>query len=310
MHIHGMNLPWIDGQYDHDIGRNPFHTTSGSSYSSSRTAGLLADIKFMGANVMRVWLFENQEGLVLDVDGSVIRLDPLFLANLDDLIRTAERNGLYLYFTFVNYLDIDPGTVMDSTRRSAYLTNALTPIVGRYLGKSIIFAYEVGNELQYIVGTHSITWSNLRRYVADTTSAIKAVEPKRLVGSSTTWDIAQAGNTLGLGLDFYDVHVYGDTWNPSGTGSPGYASELGLDKPVLIGEFGQGTTTKQDDDLQVNVVNQYQTNGRELGYAGVVAWAYGGASDTGPHVFTHPDGTWRPAAFTFQSFTVDTESMQ
>src|SRR4051794_15720634 len=179
--IHGINVPWIDGQYDHDIGVNPQHPSWGTTYNSARTQAVFADVAKMKANVARVWLFENLEGLQFDSAGNVSGLDPTFVNNLDDLVRIAGQNHVYLYLSFINTLaTTKPGIVTDAAQRSAYLKNAVAPIVQRYKGLSTIFAFEVGNELQENVGSAGITWTNLRSFMADTATTVHNVDPARL----------------------------------------------------------------------------------------------------------------------------------
>lgn len=52
--VKGANLPWLDGQYDHDIGINPLHSGWGCSYNSAHMNQYLADMHSMGITVVRL----------------------------------------------------------------------------------------------------------------------------------------------------------------------------------------------------------------------------------------------------------------
>ncbi len=102
-HVHGVNQAWFFGRYGTDIGYNPLHRDWGCGYNSGTANAWLADMKRMHINVVRVWLFEDMEGLTFDGSGYVNGVQSTFLSNLDDLIAKANANGLALYLTFLNH---------------------------------------------------------------------------------------------------------------------------------------------------------------------------------------------------------------
>jgi hypothetical protein len=169
----GANLPWLDGQYDHDIGINPLHPSWGCSYNSAHMNQHLADMHNMGITVVRLWLNENKQGLLLDGNGNVTGLNSTFLTNLDNIIQLATQNGIYMYLTLNGG---DPDWVTNTTKQASYVNNAVTPLAIRYKGNKHIFAYDVMNEIDGVVGGSlgnygsGATWAQAQAYITATVS--------------------------------------------------------------------------------------------------------------------------------------------
>lgn len=87
--IFGVNLPWFDGQFGHDLGPEPQHPEWKVWYNDPKVSGYFADINKIGFGVVRIWLMERAEGLQVDKDGIITGLNGRFLNNLDDLVRRA-----------------------------------------------------------------------------------------------------------------------------------------------------------------------------------------------------------------------------
>ncbi len=308
--IRGANLAWLDGNYGTDIGVNPEHPTWGVHYNSSHMNQYMADMKKMGVNVLRMWLFESDQGLVFSGGGNVgnvVGLDSTFLANLDNIVYLAGQNGLHMYFTLLNdpMGDNQLNIITNSTSRADYINNALIPLVERYKGNPNIFAFDIENECESQVtgNTGNYTnngtdWATMRSFIAACANAIHSADPGRLCTSTSgwhSWSNLQAGLFSGLGLDFYDCHVYADS---------GYlpaASSLNLDKPVIIGEFGQSSTTR-NDTTQNSATYNFVNNAINNGYAGCAIWNYEYPGSTDYLGMLETDGSWRPACYTLQSF--------
>jgi hypothetical protein len=295
----GANLPWLDGQYDHDIGINPLHSGWGCSYNSAHMNQYLADMHNMRITVVRLWLNENKQGLLLDGNGNVTGLNSTFLTNLDNIIQLATQNGIYMYLTLNGG---DPDWVTNTTKQASYVNNAVTPLATRYKGNKHIFAYDVMNEIDGVVGGSlgnygsGATWAQAQAYITATVSAIHSADPGRLATCSTGWhQCHNLGYFLGLGLDFYDYHNYQDT--------PSFptASSLGMDKPIYIGECGQ-STTYWDDSIQNTCELDALNSARSGGYAGVGIWAYQYPGCSDYYSMVNTNASWRPVCYTIQSW--------
>jgi hypothetical protein len=292
--VKGANLPWLDGQYDHDIGINPLHPSWGCAYNSAHMNQYLADMHNMGINVVRLWLNENKQGLLLDSNGNVTGLDSIFLTNLDNIIKLATQNGIYMYLT-LNQGDAD--WVTNTTKQASYINNAVTPIATRYKGNKHIFAYDVMNEIDGVVYSSGAIVAQAQAYITATVSVIHSADPGRLATCSTGWQQwYNLGYFLGLGLDFYDFHNYQDT--------PSFpmASSLGMDKPIYIGECGQGTAL-WDDAIQSTCELGALNSARSGGYAGVGIWDYNYPGSSEIFSMVNTNGSWRPVCYTIQSWS-------
>lgn len=299
--VHGINMGWFDGQYDHDIGVNPLHPEWGTWYDPTKVQQYLEDANAMNANVVRIWLNENKEGLVLDGSGNVTGLDPTFVTNLDDLVARAGSVGITIYMT-LNGGDSD--WVTDVAKQTSYLENAVKPMAARYQGSAAIFAYDVMNEIESVVGGPDgnwgvgATWDQARAYITAASAAIRSVDPGRLITASSGWHgyaNLQKGYFSGLGLDFYDCHVYDDA------GFIPDAATLGLDKPVILGEHGH-TGGGNNDERQNESLIYFLYNLSAGGWAGHAVWHYDYPGSTNTHRMVNADGSWRPVGFTMRDF--------
>lgn len=274
--IFGINLPWFDGQYGHDLGPDPQHQDWKVWYDGSKVSGYFADINKIGLRVVRIWLMEHAEGLVMDQSGLIVGLDEKFLENLDDLVRLARDENLRLYLCLTTtWCDVKYESPVRSQRQqTAYLKQAVRPLARRLKGNKTVFAFDVFNEIESeVLGKHAqiTTLANLQSFVRNSVSAIKAEDPHRLVSAGSgwgDWKYVKEGRYRNLGLDFYDIHVYRDD---------GYLPdlrELNVDKPVIVGECGQ-RTEREDDEMQRRAVTSFLRNAVEKGYAGCFPWEYG-----------------------------------
>jgi hypothetical protein len=299
--VKGANLPWLDGQYDHDIGINPLHPSWGCLYNAAHMNQYLGDMHNMGISVVRLWLNENKQGLLLDGSSNVTGLDPTFLTNLDNIVQLAAQNGICLYLT-LNQGDAD--WLTDTTKQASYINNAVKPIAARYKGNPHIFAYDVMNEIDGVVGGpdgnygDGATWTQAQNYIVAAVSAIHSADPGRLATCSTGWhQWYNLSYFLGLGLDFYDYHDYEDA-----PGLPTVAS-LGMDKPIYVGECGQAQTSAYwDDNLQNTAELDALNSAKSGGYAGAGIWAYEFPGSPDYYSMVNTNGSWRPVCYTIQSW--------
>ncbi|MDH4257541.1 MAG: cellulase family glycosylhydrolase [Candidatus Aminicenantes bacterium] len=361
--VFGTNLPWLDGQFDHDIGPNSQHPEWGVAYDREHLKAYFLDMKAMGAHFVRIWLWENAEGLLFDDNGRVSGVHEIMWENLDDLMALAEEFDLPVYWCLISGLagigeerlqriapvkDIFPWqnigqleTLLNHTHklsckerllsiqknlgfipsgirstplanlmasaeaRQAYIENALVPFISRYSGNPHIFAIDIMNEPEADVAgprgnwsDEGIDWDSMRTFIAQCTAAVHSTDPSRLVSCGSGWhneENVRDGYYRGLGLDFYDIHVYRDDgWLPS-------SSSLNLDKPCLIGEFGQRTDI-WDDTLQNTADTQLMNNAWDLGYAGCLVWDYNYPGAVEVHTLLYPDGQWRPVCYSLKEF--------
>lgn len=299
-YIKGANLAWLDGAYSTYLGIDPHHVNYGVSYNSSDMNSAFANMHNMGINVVRLWLFQDDQGCTLDGNGNVTGVTSQFWTNLDNTVQLAGNNGIALYLTLNNgRADLQE----NSTLLNNFIYNAVVPLVNRYKGNSNVFAIDAMNEIDGTVagstGNYTntgSTWSQAQSYIRTVAAAIHSADPGRLVSTSTGWHTwTNLSMFRGLGLDFYDFHVYADNgYVPS-------VASLGMDKPIYVGEAGQGSSTT-NDSIQNTAENNFLYNSDSGGYAGLGIWDYGYAGDPDVFHMLQPNGAWRPVCSTIQNF--------
>lgn len=276
--VFGVNLPWFDGQYGHDIGRNPQPKSDWEIWYHPETVShYFQDIKDIGFHAVRVWLMEDAEGWAINDDGIITSLTDTFIRNLEDLVQRAQDTKLSLYFCLTNtWTKVEiPSPVKDERQRDAYLENAVTPIANLLRGNTNIFAIDIFNEIESEVlnmdNPHRVSVEEAKTFVRSNVQAIKAEDSNRLVSAGSGWrgaDSIREGHYNNLGLDFFDIHIYDDN------GTLPSVSELDVDVPVYVGECGQFQKV-QDDQLQQASIMGFLRNATTKGYAGCFLWAYG-----------------------------------
>jgi hypothetical protein len=301
-YIKGANLAWLDGDYNTWLGLDPTEPSWGVGYNSTDMNAALAAMHTMGIKVVRVWIMEGDMGCNLDSNGYVTSVTPTFWANLDNAVQLAQNNGIALYLTLNNgRADFQENSAM----LTAFINNALIPLINRYKGNPGVWAIDEMNEIDGTVAgstgnytSTGSTWSEAENYIRTVSTAIHNADPNRLVSCSTGWHTwTNLDNFKGLGLDFYDFHVYADD------GYVPTASSLGMDKPIYMGESGQGTN-EWSDSLQNTAEANFLSNTSSGGYAGLGIWDYGYDSGTESDIYQmlETNGSLRPVANTIEDF--------
>jgi endo-1,4-beta-mannosidase len=298
--VAGVNLPWFDDDFSHDLGPNPFHPNDKIWYTPDVVDADYKDISDSGLKVVRLWVFEGGEGLQFDKDGYTTGLDSTFVNNLKDVVDKAKAHGLKLYMCLSgSWKDLPvKSPILDPKAQTAYIDNAVVPIAKLFRGEHGIFAFDVMNEIESDVAgkegnwtDKGATWDQARAFIRANVQAIKKTDPGRLVSSGSgwhNWENVQKGHYSGLGLDFYDVHQYDDK------GDLPIAKDLKADKPIILGEFGQ-SSKKWDDDAQKNADSAFVRAALAKGYAGFLVWTYGHKGSEEVHSLIGKDGQHRPA---------------
>jgi hypothetical protein len=298
--IKGCNLAWLDGSYNTWLGLDPTEPGWGIAYNSAHLNSYMASMHSMGITVLRVWVNEGDMGDTIDDNDYVTGVTPTWTSNFANMIQLAANNQIQLYVTLNNGRY---DWLQNPAQAAAYLTNALIPMITTYKGNTNIFAIDLMNEIDGVVQgslgdytTNGGTWPQAQAYISTFAAAIHNADPTRKVSCSTGWhQWYNLSYFLGLGLDFYDFHNYQDT--------PSFplASSLGMDKPIYIGECGQGTQT-WDDSIQNTCELDALNSAYSAGYMGVGEWnwEYPGSDDYLAMVNTN--GSWRPVDYTIQNW--------
>ena len=100
--IFGINLPWLDGAYGHDLAPNEQRPTWPVDFSTLRAYRPLVEARDLGFEAVRVWLCENGEGIVTE-GGWPARPHPRLLEGIDILQECARLLGIRIYWTLLGW---------------------------------------------------------------------------------------------------------------------------------------------------------------------------------------------------------------
>lgn len=245
----GVNVPWLGDSYGHDFGRNASYPDWPADFDWWRTDRLFALLRSRGIVLLRCWLFEDAEGLLVDERGQVTGVDPLFLENLAAFVRLADKWGMLVLWTL-----LDANSVRrrpDMTTR-AILTDPLA--AQRFIDKAldvvlpvivrVAWAIDLCNEPEAIVagglgnGTGlGFDWWAVTPQLALLCHAVRHRRARLAVTVGSGFQehrCLAAGRYDGLPLDMlsYHAHAHGaDTVLPP-------ASDISASSPVILGELG------------------------------------------------------------------------
>jgi len=314
----GVNLAWLDGQYDHDFGKNEVMGYDFRAYDEQQHKdnldAYLKDISLMNVRVIRLWLFERFEGLKFD-QGNVTGIDDGMMNNIADVLQMAKKHGLYLYLCLMDTWGVSAHSQEHLQRlndiiskeqvRKSFIDNALKPLVSdsRVKGNRI-FAIDVMNEPE---GLYTSIWradielQDVINFVKECASAIHENSDFKVSCGFQHYQTLMDNKDTLKDLDFYDYHEYND----DGALIP--YTNLGLEKPCIIGECGQKNET-YDDKMQSSAVRGFLKSAWKNGYAGCLIWNYNYKGyDTNDannrYSLITSNGEWRKACNTLVSFS-------
>jgi hypothetical protein len=278
----GFDQAWIGEAYGHDF------TTSWDPAAVDRDFDLA---RRAGASVVRLWLFEGalKQGVAFDPRGTrTTGLVPGFLDHIEATCLAARRAGLRVYWTghdgnwawplHTREADINYNILTDKYGEGqSFRARALGPVLdvlARY--PDTVFGYDLMNEVEGSVAKWfwSDGWTGARRWMRDEAAFVHARFPGLAVTASAGWGTAAddlvAGRFSGLGLDFYDIHVYNDDGViPQAFQLRDLCWRTGM--RLFLGEFGQ-KSQRVDDGLQRKVTARFLAAARALGCFGALAW--------------------------------------
>jgi hypothetical protein len=299
--IVGYNEAWFGKNYGSDLTTN---------YDSAYVAKTLDGIKQAGGHIVRLWLFEGRQGIKLGQGAPQISsVDPQMLKNLGEVLDAARARGIWVYLTAFdgNEMPSDDGPQRDFYwnllndkygENWAFQTWVLDPLLTMLASKEdVIYGFDLVNEIE--APRSRFYWTDPlagpRDFIRRNVTFIKSKAPWLRVTSTAGWGTAStdiaSGFFSGLGLDFYDLHVYSDDGSVF-IGSQVCAQVQADGVPILLGEFGQQTQVN-DDALQSNATNAFLSYATSSCYDGALAWRFDPAEQWWD--FVRDDGSFRPA---------------
>jgi len=273
----GANLPWIG--YGTDFGANAWSPAGGLGADPPRLARLdqaLARLAADGITIVRVFVVcDARSGVRFDGDGLPSGLDDAFFEDFDALLAVARRHGVSVMPALLDFHLCNPARIVDGVLvggrghlittgegRSALVESVLSPIARRYANEDAIAAWDVMNEPEWCLRLASSRrvrdpFGALQTFLAAAVATIRAHASQPItVGSAGTW---QLDLVRPLGLDFYQIHWY-ERFGWTRLGQP--VTQLGLNRPVLLGEFSGRTPAGRVLEIA-----------RRAGYRGAFVWS-------------------------------------
>jgi hypothetical protein len=302
----GYNEGWFGKSFGRDL------TTA---YDPAVVASTFDGLMTAGGRVVRMWLFEGRQGIVRGGGAPQIQgVDPQMLAHVGEMLDLARTRGLWVYLTLLdgNGMPEDAGPLRDFYwnllndqygEGQAFQDHVLAPLLGVLdAHKDVIYGLDLINEIEAprLRSFWPEPFLGPRAFLQRTTAFVKSKSPWLRVTSTAGWDLGaleiSTGFFSGLGLDFYDLHVYADDGAIAGaTDVCQRAAQDGV--PVILGEFGQKSHVA-DDALQASTTAAFLANAKASCFEGALAWRYDAAESWWNYV--RDDGSARPAVTTMQ----------
>jgi len=278
----GANLPWLS--YGGDFGANAWHADGGVARPGQRehlrrVLGALAD---EGVQLVRWFMLcDGRAGLIDDPRSGLPELDDVVVRDGDSAVEELERAGLTAMFVLFDYHWFRPAQVVngvrmggrgrlatDAAQRPHLLERVLDPLLERYGRHPAVAAWDVINEPEWAMRriripspACNVSRTAMRAFIRDTVTLIHhRTSHAATVGSASTRSLPLV---QGLGLDIYQAHWYDHLDRRAPLGRP--ISTLGLDRPILLGEFPTRGSARAPADILATA--------RLAGYAGALSWS-------------------------------------
>lgn len=326
----GINLPWVDGEYDHDFGynatRNPhIDYEPNPTFSKTNFDRYIKDISEMGASVVRLWLFERFEGLEFSNSGAVTKYTDDILTNIQDACKIASDHNIKFYFCLMDTWGIlkkdlvnakgDPrkkyaaqinGLITTKPKRDSFL-NAVCNFLSDDVIKESVWAVDVLNEPDGIQKEYTMTDKNrgeidtgisfdqLVKYITDACDTIRSKTGHKVSCGIRKEVFNQFANKIKNHVDFFDIHHYDDEGN--------LPSITHLQKECIVGECGKKDRENRDDEKQKKAIGKFLRNAKNQGYSGCFVWEYGSTKKNEPLALINSDETHRSPVQEIKEFS-------
>jgi hypothetical protein len=335
----GYNEAWFgDSNYGNWLSSNPTYSQSSQFNATLGVLDRYFDAMEDGnARIVRIWLFPALQGIKLNPPSpSAAQTQGLtseFLGNLETVLARARSHRLKVYITLLNGVDMyniwraaqsntDPFLQMLYTyfgnlllnkngELTAYKTKVLSPLLQlltRY--RHEIYGIDLMNEIEgpALAGYFPNLPFDARGLISDMASFVKMNSPEIPVTSSAGFGIGVDEITMGLysglGLDFYDVHIYADFGRYVGQAELCKAVTT-EGKQIILGEYGQGSTN-QNDILQSLTTASFLLGAQRSCFSSALAWKFETTSQNWFSYLRQADRygrlSFRPAYYTVRAF--------
>jgi len=276
----GANLPWI--AYGGDFGANAWRPDGGVHTRADDLTRALDRAARAGVRQLRWFMLcDGRAGIRFGSDGAPLGLDDALFPDVDAALAAAADREIEIMFVLLDFLWCAParlaagvplggrGDVLrHAGKRAALLEHVLTPIFERYGRSPQIFAWDVINEPEWTTcglggrrRRSCVSLDAMRAFVRDVAALVHGCtrQPVTVGSASAHWLDAWRD----LGLDFYQAHWYEHLESRAPLARP--VRDLGLDRPVLLGEFPSRVSPLE--------VRRILDTARTAGYSGGFFWS-------------------------------------
>jgi hypothetical protein len=280
----GVNYPWR--KYGEDFGGAAGHHAGISSGGALESVALdFEKIRETGVTVVRWFLFGDGRGGFHSEKGIAKRPDDLLFADVAAVLRLAEKNGLRLCLSLMDFLWLQEHGGKRSAHshehvlhfaggREAFLQNVLIPLFREFRGHESIFAWEIANEPEWAirefhrVSSAKLHFADFRAYAGEIAEAVHEFGKAKVTLGSARLMWVRAWTELGL--DYYQAHFY-----PSGEKDThaDLAQQLEamppLDQPLWLGEL----PSRDASQPHYSLAHALKTC-RKAGLCGAAVWRW------------------------------------
>lgn len=322
----GINQGWFEDKYGSDLGVSEFSDSllwgdpntpitidlskpnipQDPPYLSQNPAAIDQYFaKINGINVVRLWLFEQLEGIIFSKDGNnnLTGLDQSFIDNLLKVLNSANNYNIKVYLALFNSWDIksSPSPTLPQSRLvdyqklfltrkqiilnilqnpSDFCNNVLIPLLNAIKNNPAIYAIDLINEPEGMTDNNVISSQQLSSFVEYVAQKIKPSGIKVSVGCEGK---SMATLLSSTSVDFVDFHMYNNKTNSSPAKLDPYNPSDFSGKYCIIGECGyhpqdpsfyDPSVNPYDPNQEVPTLEGFLNDASKLGYVGVLAWRF------------------------------------
>jgi len=280
--LFGINLPWLDGAYGHDLAPNELRPTWPCDFAALRAYLPMVQAADLDFSAVRVWLCENGEGIVTE-SGRPKRPHPRLIEGVDVLQECARVLGLRVYWTLLDGNswkregDSLTHAILSDADACASFAECVAAPLAEKLDPAVTFGVEVVNEPEALSPNcvregESVPWHVLGRSIRLVGDAVRAALPGAMVTTGTYHVYLPQLCRAEPGIDAVDVHVY----HPKG-GLPSreeLAAATGDRRiangtlPLIAGECGIVDAPPEEQ----RALTHYLYNAKQLGYSAAFLW--------------------------------------
>ncbi|MGA7384828.1 MAG: hypothetical protein WBW81_09135 [Methylocella sp.] len=302
----GYNEAWIENNYANWLASDPLFGEPSAFNNGSLVSPMFLGMEAGNTKIVRIWLFPALQGICVNTSvpgtcpGATQGLTSEFVGNLKALFILAQANNLKLYITALNANDANGATPSNchptqswcpteytyyqnlfsnsGGATTAYENNVLAPILNlmsQY--QDVIYGFDLINEIEAAINAGFFSsWTGARAWIQNMTKYVNTQASWLPVTSTAGWGYAVQEVTLGLfsglGLNFYDVHIYLDSGKYSG--QTALCSKTKSDKlQIVLGEYGQKSTTVSDT-IQNTATTNFLNGAKSSCFSSALAWKY------------------------------------